>query len=334
MKTLILLFCGALFLAMTASFYAALDVTRYAYAPGRPNADLQTVVVAPGQGFSVIAHRLAESGIIEKPRHFKIFARINGYDKRIKAGEYELSAGFSPARILDALISGKVVLHRLTVPEGYTYRQIAGLVTGAGFVRESEFISAAEDASLIRELGVTGNTFEGYLFPDTYFFPKGVTARDIITAMTNRYKSVFTPEWQARATELKMSPHEVTTLASIIEKETGASVERPRISSVFHNRLKKGMRLETDPTVIYGIADFDGNITREHLQADTPYNTYRIEGLPPGPIANPGKDALYAALYPEETDYLFFVSKKNGTHQFSTSMAAHNEAVRKYQFGK
>lgn len=131
-----------------------------------------------------------------------------------------------------------------------------------------------------------------------------------------------------------MSQHEVTTLASIIEKETGASVERPLISSVFHNRLKRGMRLETDPTVIYGIPDFDGNITREHLHADTPYNTYRIVGLPPGPIANPGKDALYAALYPEETDYLFFVSKNNGTHQFSTSMAAHNEAVRKFQLGK
>ncbi|MFH0727475.1 MAG: endolytic transglycosylase MltG [Pseudomonadota bacterium] len=334
MKKLFFLFCGVLFFAMTASFYAAFEVTRYAYAPGRQNAELQTVVVAPGQGFSATTHRLAEGGIIENPLHFRIFARINGYDKQIKAGEYEVSASLSPARILEMLISGKVVLHRLTVPEGLTYHQIAGLAAGAGFFPAETFIRAAEDATLTRELGVTGTSFEGYLFPDTYYFPRGTTARDMIIAMANRFKNIFTPEWQERAAELKMSLHEVTTLASIIEKETGASVERPLISSVFHNRLKRGMRLETDPTVIYGITEFNGNITREHLQADTPYNTYRITGLPPGPIANPGKEALYAALYPEETDYLFFVSKNNGTHQFSTSMAAHDEAVRKYQLGK
>jgi UPF0755 protein len=333
-KKLILLFCGLLFFFMTASFYAAWDVTRYAYAPGRPDAAVQTVVVAPGEGFSATSRRLAEAGIIEKPRHFTIFARINGYDKQIKAGEYELSAGLSPARILERLISGKVVLHRLTIPEGYTYRQIAGLVASAGFASEAAFIGAAEDVALTGELGVAGATFEGYLFPDTYSFPRGTTAREMIIAMANRFKSVFTPEWQGRAAELKMSLHEVTTLASIIEKETGAFAERPLISSVLHNRLKKGMRLETDPTVIYGIPDFNGNLTREHLHAETPYNTYRINGLPPGPIANPGKEALHAALYPAETDYLFFVSKNDGTHQFSTHMAAHNEAVRKYQLGK
>jgi UPF0755 protein len=319
---------------MTASFYVLYDVTRYAYTPGRPDAEFQTVVVAPGQGLSVIARRLGAAGVIEKPDYFRAFARINGYNKHIKAGEYELSAGLSPARILDTLISGKVTLHRLTVPEGYTYRQIAGLVERAGFFPEAAFIRAAEDPGLIRELGVAGETFEGYLFPDTYFFPKGASARDIIAAMVHRFHTVMTPEWQARAAELKMSLHEVTTLASIIEKETRASVERPAISSVFHNRLKKGMRLETDPTVIYGITDFNGDITREHLQADTPYNTYRINGLPPGPIANPGKESLYAALYPDETDYLFFVSRNNGTHQFSTDYAGHNEAVQKYQMGK
>jgi UPF0755 protein len=322
------------FFSMTAAFFALYDVTQYAYTPGRPDAEFQTVVVAPGQGLSGIARRLGAAGVIEKPEYFRAFARINGYNKQIKAGEYELSAGFSPARILNTLISGKVMLHRLTVPEGHTYRQIAGLVESAGFLPEASFIRAAENPVLTRELGVAGETFEGYLFPDTYFFPKGTSARDIIVAMVHRFQAVMTPEWQARAAELKMSPHEVTTLASIIEKETGAAVERPLISSVFHNRLKKGMRLETDPTVIYGITDFGGDITREHLRADTPYNTYRIAGLPPGPIANPGKESLYAALYPDKTDYLYFVSRNNGTHQFSTDFAAHNAAVQKYQLSK
>lgn len=329
-----LFFCGMLFFIMTASFYAAYEVTRYGYAPGPPNAEPQTLVIAPGQGLDEIVGLLHKAGVIERPGHFRIFACINGLDKQIKAGEYQLSATLSPARILDALISGKVVLHRLTVPEGLAYRQIAGLVANAGFLPEDTFISAAEDAALTRELGVPGTTVEGYLFPDTYFFPKGAKARDIIAAMAHRFHSVFTPEWQLRAAELNMTLHEVTTLASIIEKETGVAAERSVISSVFHNRLKKGMRLETDPTVIYGVADFDGDITREHLRAETPYNTYRITGLPPGPIANPGKDALYAALYPDQTDYIFFVSKNNGTHQFSTNLTDHNAAVRKYQLGK
>lgn len=333
-RKFILLCCVGVFFIMTAAFFVLSDVTRYAYTPGRPDAGIQTVVVAPGQGLAAISARLGTAGVIDKPDYFKAFARINGYNKQIKAGEYELSAGLSPARILEKLISGKTVLHRLTIPEGYTYRQIAALVESAGFLPAAAFIRAAEDLGLIRELGVTGDTFEGYLFPDTYFFPKGVSARDIVAAMVQRFHAVMTPERQARAAELKMTLHEVTTLASIIEKETGAVAERSVISSVFHNRLKKGMRLETDPTVIYGLTDFGGDITREHLRADTPYNTYRISGLPPGPIANPGKESLLAALYPEKTDYLYFVSRNNGTHQFSTDYAAHNEAVQKYQLGK
>ena len=152
--------------------------------------------------------------------------------------------------------------------------------------------------------------------------------------MTDRFNTVFTPEWKKRAADLKMSVHEIVTLASIIEKETGAESERPLIASVFHNRLKRKMRLETDPTVIYGISHFNGNLTRKDLATPTPYNTYTIRGLPPGPIANPGAKALEAALYPADTQYLFFVSKKDTTHQFSTNIKDHNRAVRKYQLRK
>jgi UPF0755 protein len=149
--------------------------------------------------------------------------------------------------------------------------------------------------------------------------------------MVGRFRAVFTPEWERRAAEMGLSAHQAVTLASIIEKETGAPSERPLIASVFHNRLKRGMRLETDPTVIYGVKNFDGNLTRRHLETPTPYNTYMIKGLPPGPIANPGKDSLWAALYPAQSDYLFFVSRNNGTHEFSTHFAEHNRAVQRFQ---
>ena len=161
--------------------------------------------------------------------------------------------------------------------------------------------------------------------------PKNILPEDLIGAMVKRFREVFLPEWTLRAKALKMSVHQIITLASIIEKETGAAFERPLISSVFHNRLKKGMRLSSDPTVIYGIRNFNGNLTRKDLETVTPYNTYRIKGLPPGPIANPGIDSIKAALYPAETDYLYFVSKKDATHQFSTNLKDHNRAVRQYQ---
>ena len=183
-------------------------------------------------------------------------------------------------------------------------------------------------------MGIPGKTVEGYLFPETYFFQKQASAEKIIRAMIGRFKSVFTKEWKNRAQELGFSVHEIVTLASIIEKETGVAKERSIISSVFHNRLEKGIRLASDPTVIYGIENFDGNLTRQDLRTRTPYNTYTNYGLPPGPIANPGKAALEAALYPADTPYLYFVAKPDNTHHFSTTLAEHNRAVRKYQLNQ
>lgn len=307
---------------------------QYAAEPANSGVVERVVTVWPGQGFEDVSKMLVESGIITNSLKFKLFALIKGYDKRIKAGEYALSSGMPPARILETMVSGKVCLYRLTIPEGSNLHQIASIIARAGFAPEADFLRAATDRSLVHEMGIEANTFEGYLFPDTYYFPKGVTPQEIIAVMVKRFWSVFTPEWKKRAEELRFSVHQVVTLASMIEKETGADFERPIISSVFHNRLKRKMYLESDPTVIYGIKDFDGNLTRRDLITPTPYNTYKKKGLPPGPIANPGFKAIEAALYPADTDFLYFVSKKDNTHKFSTNLKDHNAAVRKYQVRK
>lgn len=242
-----------------------------------------------------------------------------------------MSAAMSPFEIAAKLIAGEVLLYHLTIPEGYTLFQITDLVGSSGIAERDDFWRALSDRRLLDRMRIEADSFEGYLFPDTYFFPKNTPAEKIIDVLVARFRAVFTPERLKRAESLGLSVHEVATLASIIEKETGDPKERPLISSVFHNRLKSGMRLESDPTVIYGIKDFDGNITRKDLAAPTAYNTYRIDGLPPGPIASPGEKAIEAALYPADTSYIYFVARGDGKHQFSTNIGDHNRAVNKYQ---
>jgi UPF0755 protein len=312
-----------------------MDLMKSADYPSNPEKSISAVVVIkPGQQFKTIPGHLHELGILKKPFNFGIYARFKHLDKRIKAGEYILSSAMSPKEILHKFVSGKVRLHRVTLPEGYSLTQIAAVVAGAGLATEESFMKAAYDSDRVHSFGITADSFEGYLFPDTYYFSKGIPVEKIISAMVNRFQSQFKSEWKQQAEKIGFSIHAIVTLAAIIEKETGAPSERPVISSVFHNRLKKKMRLESDPTVIYGIEGFDGNITREHLNTQTPYNTYRNRGLPPGPIANPGSAAIEAALYPDDTSFLFFVSKKDGTHKFSTTISEHNRAVRKYQLKK
>ncbi len=228
---------------------------------------------------------------------------------------------------------GWVRLHRLTIPEGLSILQIAALVQTSGLARAEDLVARALDPAYARLQQIPANTLEGYLFPETYFFPKTIGVEGILAAMLQRFRLNFPLEWEHRAAEMGLTVHEVVTLASIIEKETAEPSERPLISSVFHNRLKRGMRLETDPTVIYGIPNFDGNLTRAHLETPGPYNTYLIKGLPPGPIANPGRKAIEAALFPSDTDYLFFVSKNNGRHHFSSNWDEHRRAVQYYQLG-
>lgn len=308
-----------------------LELQRYARTPTAVTAEPQVVEIPAGQDFRTLAGRLRAAGLIRNPRKLRILARLGGFDRIIQTGEYELSASMAPRAILEALAGGKVRLHRLTIPEGFNLGQVADAVAGAGLAARDAFYAAATDPDFARQLDIPADSFEGYLFPDTYHFPRDTTPSKIITTMVGHFRSAVTPDWQLQLDTLGWTLHQVVILASIIEKETGTAAERAVISSVFHNRLKKGMRLESDPTVIFGIPEFDGNLTREHLRAPTPYNTYQIPGLPPGPIANPGVAALQAALFPAETDYLFFVAKGDQTHYFSTTLAEHNRAVQKYQ---
>jgi len=311
------------------------ELTIYKSRPAGP-ADItgnikKTVIIHNSQRFSSTCKMLHQEGIILKPEIFKFYARFKEYDKKIKAGEYLLSPAMTPEKILSILVGGQVHLYKLTIPEGYNIWQTASAVEKAGLCTKENFIKSATDVSMVHSMGIDAETFEGYLFPDTYYFPKDVSPEKIISAMVGHFNTLFTSPLRKRAKKTGLTLHQTVTLASIIEKETGAESERAVISSVFHNRLKKRMRLESDPTVIYGIKNFNGNITRKDLAKVTPYNTYKIKGLPPGPIANPGLEAIKAVLYPADTRFLYFVSKKNGLHHFSTNIKEHNRAVRKYQ---
>jgi len=329
----IVTFCvlGAYALA-SAALALWVEIAHYGRTPLSPSASAVRVVIAAGQSFRATAGQLAAAGLVREPFKLRLLARRHGLDKGVKAGEYLLSAGQSPLAILDSLNAGRVIRYRLTIAEGLNLTQVAQKAgEGPWGIDKARFLKAAADPQLIRRLGLSTPTLEGYLFPDTYFFPINTSAEQMLTAMVRRFDKVFSAPLKQRAAQLGFSIHQIVTLASIIEKETGAAAERPLIASVFHNRLKKGMRLETDPTVIYGIADFDGNLTRKHLETPGPYNTYLIAGLPPGPIANPGRPSLKAALYPADTDWLYFVSKNDTTHVFSATLEEHNRAVRRYQ---
>jgi len=331
MKKIIIIFSAGAFLFTFGLVCFYIDLVSYAEKPFGDFNTKNTIIISAGQSLSGISERLHQAGIINHPVKFNLFARIKGYDKKIKAGEYVLAPVISPGKILKIFVSGKVLLHRITIPEGCNLRQIASIFAKAGFGAENKFIKLANDPYFVHKTGVKAQTLEGYLFPDTYSFPKDATPEKILSTMVKRFWFVFNDTWKKQAKKIEFSIHQAVTLASIIEKETGASFERPIISSVFHNRLKKKMRLESDPTVIYAIKDFKGNIKRKHLVTETPYNTYKIKGLPPGPIANPGRKAIEAALFPADTQYLYFVSKRDNTHKFSTNLESHSKAVRKYQ---
>ncbi len=321
-------------LAAAACGGAYLWMKSFITTPANVNGTPIVFSVSSGQGMATIAKNLKAAGLITDDLRFKLYARYKKSSTRVKTGEYDLSPSLPPEKILSALIAGKVKLYRITVPEGLNMEQTALLVQEKGYCSAQQFLTLCKNSAFIQELGLPGNTIEGYLYPETYLFPKHTSCKRLIKRMVGTYKKVFTQKWQARASELGLTSHEIVTLASIIEKETGNAAERPLIASVFHNRLKKNMRLESDPTVIYGVDDYHGRIRYKHLRRRTPYNTYQIKGLPAGPIANPGAKAIEAALYPAKSNFLFFVSKNDSTHKFSTTLKEHNQAVKKYQLNQ
>lgn len=290
------------------------------------------IEIKRGMNIREISLLLRREKVIHQAWVFMLLTRLRP-GMVIKAGEYQLdsTAKINTLQLLDILQEGKTICRKVTIPEGCNIRQIAAILAEHGIVDEEKFAKAANDPNLARRLGIHSRSLEGYLFPDTYCFSKGLPERFVIETMVARFHKIIPPEWEARSREMGFDLHQIITLASLIEKETSVKEEKFLVSAAYHNRLRDGMRLQCDPTVIYSLKSFDGNLTREHLSIDSPYNTYRIYGLPPGPITNPGEESIKAALYPAKTGYRYFVSKNNGTHQFSYTLKEHNKAVEKYQ---
>jgi UPF0755 protein len=312
---------------------AALAVGRealYFFTPNSPDDAYKIILIEPGS-FYKNAENLFQQGIIHDPRRFARIVRVLGFGSKVKIGEYEVRLNMSPYQILKVLMSGKSVLHPVHVPEGYNIEQVADDLASKKLVDRKEFLSLALDSHMAKYLKVDDVSLEGYLFPDTYSFTHYTGDRVILKTMVDKFREVYDREIKADAEKANMSMHEVVTLASIIEKETGAPEERPLISSVFHNRLRMKMKLQSDPTVIYGKKGDKKNITRKDLLTPTPYNTYTLPGLPLGPIANPGRESLLAAVHPATTTYLYFVSQNNGTHVFTSNYKDHQKAVAKFQ---
>lgn len=313
---------------------AAYQTIRWAEGPIIPAQERppsKIIVIPDGSTFQFVASLLERERLIRSHSAFVLLGKSQSVDRKVHAGEYELSPAMTPSEILSKLLSGQVVLHPFTIPEGLTLIQIADLLSQQGVTDRAEFIRLTKDRAFIASLGIKAETLEGYLYPNTYKFPRTVKTREVLVAMVEQLRQVVGPDLLARMQELKMTMHEVLTLASVIEKETGSGGERSEISAVFHNRLKKHIPLQSDPTVIYGLPAFDGNLHKKDLSHPSPYNTYRVRGLPPGPIANPGIQAIRATLYPSDSHSLYFVSRNDGTHQFSATLIEHNQAVEKYQ---
>lgn len=286
-------------------------------------------VVRPGDTFANINQRLFNEGLITDKRIFHYYAKYKGVLSNFKAGNFTIPQGSNPVQVLETLVYGQPNLTSITIPEGKNMYEIARMLESAGITSEKEFLEAVQHPDLISRLEVQANSLEGYLYPETYRFAPNTPAKTVAKTMIDLFN--------AKTREITfdhpfLNKHQVVILASVVEKETGAKFERPLIAGVFTNRLKKKMRLQSDPTTVYGIwSRYKGNIKKSDLLELTPYNTYKIPALPLGPISNPSLEAINAVLNPEKHDYLFFVSKNDGTHIFSRTYEAHNKAVQDYQ---
>lgn len=294
-----------------------------------PPAGSERLVVPEGSSVSAVGDTLAAHQVIRWPRLFSIYVRLRGLDQSIKAGTYELSRGIGWAAALEALVAGRVVTVALTIPEGWTVRQIAERIAPIAETPADSVSSRLLDPRLARRLGAPGPTLEGYLFPETYRFAQGVSVETIAGRMFERYREVWTPERRALLENSGMTERQVVTLASIVQSEARWIDEMPIISAVFHNRLRRGMRLQADPTVQYALDARESRLLFRHIEsvADNPYNTYTHAGLPPGPIGSPGMNAIDAALEPADVPYLYFVAREDGRHEFSRSLIEHNRTI-------
>ncbi len=281
-----------------------------------------------------VGDALEERGIIRDRRLFLLALRFRGDGKTVQAGEYRFAEPLSTFGVLEKLLSGDTFTFAVTIPEGLTLLETADLLAAKGLAEGSAIKDAFEDRALVADLDSEASSLEGYLYPTTYRFPRVAAPDELARNLVGQFRKVFDEKLRAAAGKLGLTPREVVTLASIIEKETGLAEERPLIASIFWNRLRIGMPLQSDPTILYALelgGRFDGNLRKTDLDLDSPYNTYRFPGLPPGPIASPGEASIRAVLEPKETSFLYFVSRNDGSHHFSRTYSEHASAVRKYQ---
>jgi UPF0755 protein len=328
-------FLGIFLLILSFCFYWLL------LRPPSETPEAKVLLIKKGLSLRSIASMLEQEGIIRNRNFFVAATFLLGKRGVIKAGEYDFHTGMSPLHVLNTLVKGQVKRHLITVVEGYTLSQIAQLLDDLNIVDRRAFLQKATSPVFIESLRLfpgrdgTGSrieaSLEGYLYPETYNFTRDMDPEEVIRVMVNQFKKVVGSDLAEKAPQLGITQREAVILASIIEKETSLPQEKPLISAVFQNRLRKKIPLHSDPTVIYGIKNFDGNLTKEHLLTPNPYNTYLIGGLPPTPICNPGRDSLLAALNPAAVPYLYFVSRNDGSHHFSIDIEEHQRAVWKYQ---
>lgn len=289
------------------------------------------LTVAPGATFTTVARQLEAGGMIDDVRMFRLMVRLEGKGDALKAGEYHIAPGTTPGQLLQQLVAGRVRQYSMTLIEGWQFRQMLRALEDNPYLDHT--LSGSSDSDIMTAIGQPGIHPEGRFLPDTYHFPRGMSDVEFLRRAFRAMDQRLEHEWSQRAPDLPLkSPYEALILASIVEKETGVASERARIAGVFTRRLAMGMRLQTDPTVIYGLGEaFDGNLRRRDLEAEGPYNTYRIKGLPPTPIALPGTDALHAAVHPAPGNELYFVARGDGSHYFSATYEEHDRAVKEYQ---
>ena len=294
----------------------------------------QFVDIPPGSGPSSIGQRLVDAKVVRDRASFRLALWITGAGRHLQAGEYRFDREMSARQVVAKIARGEVYVRPITFPEGLTIKQMAALYESKGFGPADAFVKASRNVSLITGLDPEAQDLEGYLFPDTYSLPRKATADQLIARMVAAFEKALSPEIRQQATARGLGVRQFVTLASIVEKETGRADERPLVAAVYSNRLKIGMGLQCDPTVIYALerlGRYNGNLTRADLQLDSPYNTYRHAGLPPGPIASPGRASLEATAAPADVTYLYFVSRNDGSHAFATTLDEHNRNVQEFQ---
>ena len=294
----------------------------------------QFVDIPQGAGSRAIGQRLVDAGVVHDLLTYRVALWLTGEGRHLKAGEYRFDHPMTPREVIDKMARGDVYVIHITFREGLTMYEMAQLFESHGLGTAASFLEAAKDPTPIREIDRDARTLEGYLFPETYAMPRRADAHQLVRQMVEQFRHAFTPEIRAAAAERNLTPHQAVTLASIVEKETGRADERPIVAAVYTNRRRIGMALQCDPTVIYALevaGRYTGNIHKDDLAIDSPYNTYRYPGLPPGPIASPGRASLDAAVHPADADFLYFVSRNDGSHVFARTLDEHNRNVQKFQ---